>query len=53
MIDDYAIMQFKKDIDFILQHKYNWIFGPIFDIARRLVLLYMATYELKEQTNEK
>lgn len=53
MIDDYAIMQFKKDIDFILQHKDNWIFKPIFDIARRLVLLYMATYKPKEQTNEK
>lgn len=53
MIDDYAIMQFKKDIDFILQHKYNWIFKPIFDIARRLVLLYIETYETKDQTNEK
>ena len=52
MKDDYAIMQFKKDIDFILQHKDCWIFEPIFDIARRLVLLYMATYEPKEQTND-
>ena len=49
MKDDYAIMQFKKDIDFILQHKDCWIFEPIFDIARRLVLFYMTTYESKEQ----
>lgn len=50
--DDYTIMQFKKDIDFILQHKDCWIFEPIYDIARRLVLLYMTTYLAKEQTNE-
>lgn len=53
MGNDYEIMQFKKDIDFILQHKDCWIFEPIFDIVRRLVLLYIATYEQKEQTNEK
>jgi hypothetical protein len=45
MVDDYKILQFKKDIDLILEHKDNWIFQPIFDITRRLVLYYIKFYQ--------
>jgi hypothetical protein len=36
--------QFVKDIDFIINHKDNWIFTPLYEIVRRLVILYEKFY---------
>lgn len=47
MKDDYVIIK-----DFILQYTDSWVVNPISKIVRRLVLLYMATYESKGQNNK-
>ena len=44
MINRQEIYQFKKDINYILEHKNSWIFEPIFAVVRRLVLMEQESY---------
>lgn len=44
--------QFKKDIDFVLKNKDNWIFQPLYALTRRLILYYESFYELKNDRSE-
>ena len=37
--------QFLQDIEFIKQHNDNWIFKPLYDITRRLILFYEEFYD--------
>lgn len=37
--------QFIQDIEFIKQHKNSWIFAPLYELTRRLVLFYEKYYE--------
>ena len=37
--------RFEEDVKFILKNKDNWIFQPLYDITRRLILFYEKFYE--------